>query len=131
MKTLKKWMIDRKCQTMRQLDIMKGCGCQKSSFCCSFSAIGCVLFVCRIIVFDVYTSIKKCWYVGFGDGMDSQPHCVGSRRGVRIVKQSTGWCKRFWLMAAALGWQTISEGVLVFRRGQKKAKCSILIVGRK
>ncbi len=46
-----------------------------------------------------------------------------------IVKQSTGWCKRFRLMAGALGWQTISEGLLDFRRGQKKAKCSILIVG--
>jgi hypothetical protein len=43
---------------------MKGCGCQKSSFSCSFSAIGCVLFVCKIIVFDVCTSIKQCWYVG-------------------------------------------------------------------
>ncbi len=82
-------------------------------------------------VFDVCTSIKQCWYVGFGDGMDSPLHCVGSRRGVWIAKQSTGWCKTFWLMTAALGWQTISEGVLVFRKGQKKAKCSILIVGRK
>jgi hypothetical protein len=50
---------------------------------------------------------------------------------VWIAKQSTGWCKRFWLMAGALGWQTLSEGLLDFRRGQKKAKCSILIVGRK
>ncbi len=56
------WMWNRRCQSTKRLYIIKNCGCRK------LMCFGCVLSVCRFIVFDFCSSIELHYWVGVGDG---------------------------------------------------------------
>ncbi len=91
----RQWMWNRRCQSTKWLYIIKNCGCRKLICFCFFLCFGCVLSVCRFIVFDFCSSIELHYWVGVVDGAILQLILLGSWMQMWIPEMRVDWCCRF------------------------------------